>query len=49
MLAEEAVKELQILFSDYYVCFENLKLSRHMPRDANCYCVEILQDFPVNL
>lgn len=29
MLAEEAVKELQILFSCYYVCFENVKLCPH--------------------
>lgn len=47
MLAEEAVKEPQILFSSYYVCFQNLKLSPHMPRDTKHYCVEISQDLPV--
>lgn len=47
MLAEEAVKELQILFSSYYVCFESLILSPHVPQDTNHCCVRILQDLPV--
>ena len=47
MLAEEAVKELQIPFSSYYVCFENRKLSPHVPQDTNHYCIEILQDLPI--
>lgn len=47
MLAEEAVKELQILFSIYYVCFESLILSPYVPQDTNHCCVGILQDLPV--
>lgn len=48
MLAEKAVEELQTLFRGYYVCFENLKLSLHVPQDASLYCLEISQDHPVS-